>query len=137
MIQNSGLQGLKLSRSKPTLTHLLFVDDSVIYAKATSREVEKIKDILHSYASKSGQTINLAKSSLCFSPNTPSDVIRSISSILHINKLDVPNKFLGLPSDIPKSKRQIFCLCKERIANKTASWKEQLLSKGGKEVLSN
>lgn len=58
-----------------------------------------------------------------------------MTSILHISHLEAPNKFLGLPADIPRSKHQIFFFIKVRVANKIAGWKEQLLSKSGKEVL--
>lgn len=85
-IKNFVLQGLRLSQTGPTLTHLLFVDDSIIYTKATSREAGKIKNILHSCTKVSGQTINMEKSSIFFSPNTPSEIKRSIAFIYHITK---------------------------------------------------
>ncbi|XP_075659081.1 putative mitochondrial protein AtMg00310 [Castanea sativa] len=45
------------------------------------------------------------------------------------------NKFLGLPSIIGKSKSAVFADIKERVAKKLSSWKEKLISMGGREVL--
>lgn len=72
---------------------------------------------------------------MIFNVNTPQDLRNIIASHLHIAKMDAPNKFLGLPTDIPKSKTQIFSFIKYWILNKTMGWKEQMLFKGGREVL--
>ncbi len=61
--------------------------------------------------------------------------MRSSIAILQITRVDAPDRFLGLPSKIPRSKQQVFKLLKEWIVNKTVEWKEHLLSKGGKEVI--
>ena len=44
-------------------------------------------------------------------------------------------KYLGLPSIIGKSKTEVFAKIKERVGKKLSSWREKLLSIGGKEVL--
>ena len=44
-------------------------------------------------------------------------------------------KYIGLPSFIGRSKKQVFPTLKERIGQKLAGWKGKLLSMGGKEVL--
>ena len=45
-----------------------------------------------------------------------------------------PNKYLGLPPIIGRSKREVFAEVKERVGKKLAGWKEKMLSIGGKEV---
>lgn len=65
----------------------------------------------------------------------PRDLRNIIASHLHVTKMDAPNKFSGLPADIPRFKTQIFSFIKYWILNKTMGWKEHLLFKGGKEVL--
>ncbi|KAG8647509.1 hypothetical protein MANES_09G081644v8 [Manihot esculenta] len=92
-------------------------DDTITYARASSRDAEEIKSVLYERAS--GQSINLANP-VSFSPNTSSVVRQSVTSILHISHLEAPNKFLGLPADIPRSKHQIFFFIKVRVANKIA-----------------
>ena len=41
-----------------------------------------------------------------------------------------PNKYLGLPSVIGKSKNQVFAEIKEKVGKKLAGWKEKMLSMG-------
>lgn len=77
---------------------MLFADDTIIYAKALSHEVEKISMILQDYEQASSQSIYLLKSSISFNPNTSTVVRNNIITILHIKHLKTPDKFLGLPS---------------------------------------
>lgn len=93
--------------------------------------------MLHEYAATFGQIINLSKSSLSFSPNTPTHTRKKIARILHAHNLSAPDKFLEFPLDIPKSKQQIFSFIRDRISSITVGWEDQLLSKGGKETLIN
>jgi len=44
-------------------------------------------------------------------------------------------KYLGLPSFIGRSKKQVFAVLKERVGQKLKGWKGKLLSMGGKEIL--
>ena len=46
-----------------------------------------------------------------------------------------PKKYLGLPSLIGRSKKQIFNEVKERVGKKLMGWKEKMLSIGGREIL--
>ena len=46
-----------------------------------------------------------------------------------------PNKYLGLPSLIGRSKKQVFNEIKERVGKKLSGWKEKLLSIGDREIL--
>ena len=44
-------------------------------------------------------------------------------------------KYLGLPTLIGKSKKQVFAEIKEKVGKKLSRWKEKMLSMGGKEIL--
>ena len=46
-----------------------------------------------------------------------------------------PGKYLGLPADWGKSKKQALAWLKDRISNKLSRWKENFLSQAGKDVL--
>ncbi|KAJ9188031.1 hypothetical protein P3X46_003431, partial [Hevea brasiliensis] len=87
------------------------------------------------YTQASGQTINLEKSSIAFSSNSPRSIRMGISSILQISNMDGQDKFLGLPLELPQSKALAFTHIRNKIHHNIADWKEKLLSKKGKEVL--
>ncbi|OMO67492.1 reverse transcriptase [Corchorus capsularis] len=59
--------------SCPELSHLLFADDSLFFMKADPDNCGKLFDILQEYSAASGQEINLEKSNLIFSSNTPQE----------------------------------------------------------------
>ena len=61
------LHGVSISRNAPKITNLLFADDSLIFSRASSMEINTIFEILQVYAKASGQCINLEKSSVYFS----------------------------------------------------------------------
>ena len=46
-----------------------------------------------------------------------------------------PKNYLGLPSIIGRSKKQVFNKVKERVGKKLMGWKEKLLSIEGIEIL--
>lgn len=115
LIRTSPLEGIAISRQGPKIKHLVFADDSIIYTKADMVQARYIRTILHIYAKASGQTINLAKSSLFFSHNTPTQVKGDIASWLGVHNVGGQDKFLGLPAAITRSKSQSFAEIRDQI----------------------
>ena len=64
------IHGFALSRKSPKLTHLLFVDDSLLFCKSNRKECFKVLEILATYEHLSCQQINRGKTSLFFSKST-------------------------------------------------------------------
>ncbi|KAL0004281.1 hypothetical protein SO802_011842 [Lithocarpus litseifolius] len=133
--RNLSLTGISVSRNCPSITHLFFADDSILFCKANTGECQELKRILQRYETASGQKINTDKSSVFFSPNTHQDTKETILAILGPMQDSRHSKYLGLPSLIERSKNQVFSLLKERVGQKLAGWKGKLLSMGGKEIL--
>ena len=65
------------------------------------------------YENASGQKINTEKSSIFFSPNTTQNTKDAIFSILGPMNDSRHTKYLGLPSFIGRSKKQVFSTLKE------------------------
>jgi hypothetical protein len=79
------IRGMKIARSSPTIYHLLFADDLLIFGKATLLEANSIKSCLNKCCSWFGQSINSCKSSIRFSKNTNTTTRSSILNILPHN----------------------------------------------------
>lgn len=77
----------------------------------------------------------IARSSFFFSQNTTNEKRGEFLSILGPMQDSRHGKYLGLPSVIRKSKIQVFAKIKGKVAKKLSSWKEKMLSLGGKEIL--
>lgn len=129
------LHGVFICRSAPSVSHLLFVDDSLILCKATREEAEVLKYILSVCEECSGQMINNDKSAVMFSPNTSREDRQGVMSVLNINNETSNERCLGLPVYVGRSRTNVFSYLKERIWQRVQDWKEKLLSKAGKEVL--
>ena len=128
-------QGIKITKNAPLITHSLFADDSLFFFNGDLNHCVALNDILKNYCRASGQVINYNKSSLVFSKNTPSEFKDQVAAIFGVPITESPGKYLGLPSDWGRSKKQALTWVKDRIQSKMSGWKEKLLSQAGKDVL--
>ena len=133
--RNNRLSRISIYRNCPTVSHLFFADDSILYYKASEQESRELQRILHKYEEATGQKINTIKSSVFFSRNTKEEKREEVKDILGSMQDTQPKKYLGLPSMIGKSKKQVFNEIKERVGKKLMGLKEKLLSIGGREIL--
>ena len=129
------LKGVVASTKGPRISHLFFVDDSLIFCSATEKEGAEVQRLLQVYESSLGQQLNRNKTTLFFSSNTPTRTQEAIKSMFGAQVIKPHESYLGLPSFIGKSKKNTFAQPKQKIASKLAGWKEKLLSNVGKEVL--
>lgn len=90
------LQGVRVARGSPRVSHLLFADDTMIFCLASSTSCENLRLILKEYERASGQMINTTKSSITFSSKTPLEVKEKAKLVLSIEKEGGLGKYLGL-----------------------------------------
>ena len=132
---NGDTKGYSLCRNGPSLTHLLFADNSLLFCSATIQECQKILDILDTYAKCSGQQINNSKTTIFFSRCTTEEIRNHIKIALGVPEIKQYEQYLGLSSLVGKNKKASFNYIKERVWRKIQGWKEKLLSQAGKEIL--
>jgi hypothetical protein len=130
-----GIEGIKVCRNAPSVSHLLFADDSLILLKADLNNAISLKQVLDTYCANSGQLISVAKSSIFFSPNTTVEVREDMCNILDINTEALSDKYLGLPALVGADRSDRFMHFVERVLQRLKGWMEKLLSIGGKEIL--
>ena len=134
--QSGDLQGLRCGIGGPTISHLLFADDSLLFIEAKITACVALKEALTSYETASGQMVNLSKSAVCFNPKLHDDDAVNMVALLGVLRVKCHEKYLGLPCYSGKNKKGLFSSIKDRVWNKLCSWKSKLLSAGGREVLS-
>ncbi|KAM6546692.1 hypothetical protein CsatB_027428 [Cannabis sativa] len=61
------IHGIKIGRSTPQVSHLMFVDDTILFARANERDAKTLIDCLTTYEKWSGQSCSKHKSSVFFS----------------------------------------------------------------------
>jgi hypothetical protein len=129
------LKGIKIARSCTPISHLLFVDDLILFAKATSLEAVNLNSYLNLYCRWSGQFINISKSSIHFSKNTATSTINSISGIFPFKRASISSKYLGLPLFFGKAKFAAFKDILEKVSGKIEGWCAKTLSQARRTVL--
>lgn len=131
---NGRLSGVKVARSAPSVSHLFFVNDSLLFGTVADGEISCLLDILHNYGFATGQQINFDKSAVCFSSNTSRPDRSSFCQSLKVGESAELGRYLGMPSFVGRNKVASFSDIKDRIWNNLFCWSAQLLSSAGKEV---
>ncbi|XP_010424753.1 PREDICTED: uncharacterized protein LOC104709909 [Camelina sativa] len=129
------ITGIKVSTACPTISHLLFADDSLFFCRATKEQCEVILGILREYERISGQRINFQKSSVQFGHTVDAGVREDLKGILGITTLGGMSSYLGIPESLGGSKTNIFSFVQDRLQKRAGGWPARLLSRGGKEVM--
>lgn len=122
--QEGRISGARASRDDPIISHLLFVDNCILFADAKLHEVQRLKVIL----GDSGQCVSFEKSFVFFSSNVPSHLCLSLSTELGMRHSRNLEKYLRLPNVIGRSKKASFLSLKVRMQKKVDGWGARFLS---------
>ncbi|XP_075673848.1 uncharacterized protein LOC142643189 [Castanea sativa] len=128
-------QPVKASQNGPTFSHLLFADDLVFFARVDYINYSVIRDVLDDFCSISRQTVSEAKSRVCFSPNVDRDTRESLCDILGFASTPNLGKYPRIPIKQLDSSSQDFNSIFDRVKNKLAGWKANMLSLAGQSML--
>ena len=75
----------------------------------------EVADVLDVYCQASGQRINLDKSFVFFSKGCPNSVKEKVKVILEVTSETLNEKYLGMPSDVGRSRNGTFKFLKDRL----------------------
>jgi len=89
------IAGVKVCHAAPSVSHLLFADDSLILIRANGGDAQHLQDILDLYERCSGQMINKAKSAVLFSKNTKATQKRELCEKLQVTKETMNERYLA------------------------------------------
>ena len=125
----------KVCKRAPSITHMLFADDSYLYCKAEEEQVNSLIQLLQVFEGASGQKVNLEKSVVFFSSNTRVEKKVQLCELLDMEEASEDCTYLGLPNMMKRSKVATFGFLKDRVKKRAASWDGKWISQGGREVL--
>ena len=113
--ESGQIRGVSICKKGPRLTHLFFVDDSLLFCRSSTSECLKIQNILGNYERAFGQQLNKSETSLFFSKSTPVESIDQITSLLGVQEVKQYEKYLGLPTLVGRNKKASLRFIKERV----------------------
>ncbi|KAL0444606.1 UNVERIFIED_CONTAM: putative mitochondrial protein [Sesamum latifolium] len=79
------LSGVAISQNGPRMSYLLFADDTMIFCQATQEAMQVVGQILKEFKAASCLLVNLEKSSITFSRNTPDNLQEDLASTLGVH----------------------------------------------------
>lgn len=125
-VERRTLRGIKVAPSAPSISHLLFADDSVIFSKASVEGVEVIKKVLRVYEEASGQMVNFDKTTVSFSKGVSVERRGALASLLGVQAVDIHDKYLGLPTVVGRSKKVLTKGVREKLWKRLQGWKGRI-----------
>jgi hypothetical protein len=128
------LQGVRNGREGPPISHLLFADDSIFFARSDARSVEALKETLLLYCQGSGQKINIDKSSIFFGLHCDSQVKLDVMNRLGVNNEVLQETYLGMPTGVGRSPSGSFRPILDRVWKQLNSCSGRPMSRAGKET---
>ena len=129
------IKGVSFRSIGPTVTHLLFADDNIVFLEGSQSNLEALKAILRDYEVASGQKVNMQKSSIFFGKGSTDENKEHLKEIIGIQSEALSEKYLGLPTVVGSSKEGTFKYVRESAKGKVTGYKGQCMSKKAREVL--
>jgi hypothetical protein len=118
------ISGIKVSRRAHSNTHLLFVDDSLLFFKLGTDQATKISELLALFEKGIEQKLSLAKCSLLVRDGASQELIIEVRSILNVERVEFDARYLGLPMPEGRMQGGVFKSIEERYIKIMAYWKE-------------
>jgi len=106
-----------------------------MFTRANLPEAQKVLNILNTYEAASGQVVNVDKSKVLYSRNVSENMRSMLQQSFGFKAVETYDRYLGFPTFIGRSKKTVFQNVCDGVWKKLKGWKENFLSRAGKEVL--
>lgn len=125
---------MKVGNEGPTLTHLQFADDTLVFCNASVAEIQVVKKLLGDFEEISGLKINYHKTIMCGIGLSDTE-IQSFALSFGCQALKFPIKYLGMPLGANPKSKATWKPVIDKFKAKLATWKRRYLSFGGRITL--
>ncbi|KAM1032357.1 hypothetical protein ACFX2C_036031 [Malus domestica] len=125
---------VKLARNGPSVSHLFFADDLILFAEASSTQAKILKDCLDNFCAVSGQQVNFDKSCIYCSPNISRSKATEIANICGSPLTSDLGHYLGVPLLHSRVNKETYGNIVEKVQRRLSAWKSNTLSMAGRLV---
>ncbi|KAH0778498.1 hypothetical protein KY290_004925 [Solanum tuberosum] len=119
----------------PKISHLFFVDELCLFARADNKNCITIAKILNDFCTNSGQRVNLSKSKAIHSKNSNTQTRIMCSILLGMENSETFGKYLGFPIFHQKPRNSDFHYIIDNMRKKMVCWKTKFLNMTNRVVL--
>ena len=133
--RDDSIRGMSVKRGAPRISHLFFINDSIIFCQASFGDCEQVAKVLAEYEKESGKKLNKEKTSLFFNKNTRQDIQEFVKETFGAQIVQQHKKYLGLSPLVAQSKRKAFNRIKDQVGRKIVDWKGKLLTNARREII--
>lgn len=127
--------GMKPRKLGTIISHLMFVDDILLFGKATEKQMECTMEVLHNFCSSSGKRISHDKSCILFSNDTKMHIMEKLLAMSNFKEVNSLGTYLGIPLIGRCPKLNDYRFLQDKIKTKLARWKGKQLSFAGHATL--
>lgn len=117
------------------VSHLFFVDDSLIFCKANSIKWSRMLSLIATYEQAFVQLMKKEKSSIFFSFDNSQNVKNTITRIAGTRAHGRLKKYLGLPTCLGQNKSRHFHFLLDKTWSRMSNQKTKFLFGAGREIL--
>lgn len=121
--------------NSPIISHLIFVDDLLLFGKANVKQMDFVNEILKNFYDKSGQRINKNKTKIFFLQNIAKHIKRQLVHAYGFSETKDLGKYLGNPLSGRNPKRRDYQHIIDQVKSKKEAQKSDHLSFIGKITL--
>lgn len=125
------ISGVQMGSNGPVISHLQFVDDTMLFCKNNLEELKVIKGILLSFELMSGLKINFAKSQIC-GIGISEEEMKTFADVFKCKVVCLPIKYLGLPLGADPKRIATWQPVIEKVGLRLALWKRKYMSMGAR-----
>lgn len=112
---------IQISRNGPSISHLMFADDVLLFAKAKVSQAKLIKKVLDDFYAISGLKISVEKSKMFASSGVPSSKKNRLMQITQMPFTNNLEKYLGFKLYNGRVNKQHFTDVMDRVSSRLTS----------------
>lgn len=136
-VNEGSWKALRAGRNRPNISHLIFVDDLLLFAEASSFQMQIILNCLDIFCSATSHKVNPIKTTICFSKNVTLVEANNIARCGGFSVSQELGRYLGAHIHHGRATANNFKNILDRVHSWLNGWKQQCLSIAGRITLAN